>query len=199
MTHSCKKTRAEFHSNKCTNAYTYLGQEWLHPLMEAPTQSLPPFLFRARMTSKSLPGFLEGIISISPCSSNIGNYMSWSRRQSVTRSKVTRDNLSCDGRIHQNKFLVLFILSSFRIFSCAIFPNIKLNAIIWLIIMPFNCMCHFFLVYTWCHFFLCHFFKVPFFPVPFFPVPIFPVPFFQATVSICTWLHAEYCVWTCIK
>ena len=37
-------------------------------------------------------------------------------------------------------------------------------------------MCHFFLVYTWCHFSLCHFFLVPFFPVPF-----FPVPFFQAT------------------
>ena len=28
-------------------------------------------------------------------------------------------------------------------------------------------MCHFFLVYIWCHFFLCTFFLVPFFPVPF--------------------------------
>ena len=55
-------------------------------------------------------------------------------------------------------------------------------------------MWHFFLVYTWCHFFLCHFFLchcflcpfflVPFFPVPFFPLPFFPVPFFQTTVLI---------------
>ena len=37
----------------------------------------------------------------------------------------------------------------------------------------------FFLVYTWCHFFLCHFFLVPFFPVPFFPVPFFRCHFFR--------------------
>ena len=37
-------------------------------------------------------------------------------------------------------------------------------------------MCHFFLVYTWCHFFLCPF------SCAIIPVPFFPVPFFQATL-----------------
>ena len=112
--------------------------------MEAPTQSLPPFLFRVYIPEEHFPPvstryccllFLacrsslaikvdKSYVLMALCTPNSGKGVTSAVDYTMDWTSLF---LSVFIKI---KLLVLFILSSFRIFSCAIFANIKLNVII---------------------------------------------------------------------